>query len=150
MRLLETEIEINAPRERVWRTFSDTARWPEWNPFVTSFQGELKRGEKVRVRLEPPNGRGMTFKPTIVAIEPDEELRWLGRLLIPGLFDGEHRFRLQAIDEQRTRFLQSEEFSGVLVTFILNEEQIRRGFESMNTALKNRVEEERQADPKQP
>lgn len=34
----------------------------------------------------------MTFRPTVLVAEPDRELRWRGRLLVPGLLDGEHAF----------------------------------------------------------
>jgi len=39
----------------------------------------------------------MTFRPTILKAEPERELRWLGRLLLPGLFDGEHVFEIEQI-----------------------------------------------------
>ncbi len=34
-----------------------------------------------------------TFRPTVLVAEPNRELRWLGRLFMPGPFDGEHRSR---------------------------------------------------------
>ncbi len=37
----------------------------------------------------------MTMRPTVLVAEPGRELRWLGRLLVPGLFDGEHRFTIE-------------------------------------------------------
>ena len=41
----------------------------------------------------------MTFKPTVLVAEGPKELRWLGRLLLPGMFDGEHSFRIHAGEE---------------------------------------------------
>ena len=38
----------------------------------------------------------MTFKPTVLAVHPERELRWLGRFILPGLFDGEHSFRIES------------------------------------------------------
>ena len=140
---IETDIEIDAPVERVWATFSEFERWPDWNPFVVSLQGRVAVGEKLEVRLEPPDGKAMTFKPRVVAFEPDRELRWLGHLLVPGVFDGEHHFHLEAIDGDRTRFTQREEFRGLLVGLILRmvRDKTTRGFEAMNQALKARVEQ---------
>jgi len=40
----------------------------------------------------------MTFRPTILKAEPNRELRWLGHLLVPGLFDGEHIFTIETWD----------------------------------------------------
>jgi uncharacterized membrane protein len=38
MKEIHTEIEINAPAEKVWRVLTDFAAYPEWNPFVGRFQ----------------------------------------------------------------------------------------------------------------
>lgn len=38
----------------------------------------------------------MTFHPVVLVAVQERELRWLGRLLIPGLFDGEHTFQLDS------------------------------------------------------
>jgi hypothetical protein len=82
----------------------------------------------------------MTFRPTVQAVEPERELRWLGKLLVGGVFDGEHSHELEPIGE-RTRYAQSERFSGVLVPFtggMLSSTQ--KGFEAMCAALKSRAE----------
>src|SRR5208337_3854746 len=34
MKEIHTEIEINAPAEKVWKVLTDFAAYPEWNPFV--------------------------------------------------------------------------------------------------------------------
>ncbi len=84
----------------------------------------------------------MTFRPSVITAVPAQELRWLGRFLMPGLFDGEHRFGSQPIADGKIRFRQSELFSGILVPFFkgtLNRDT-RRGFEEMNQALKVKAE----------
>ena len=113
----------------------------EWNPFIRSIAGNVQEGERLTVRLEPPGGKGMTIKPTVLAAEPDRELRWKGRLVIPGLFDGEHTFRIEPIDGQRSRFVHGERFTGILVGFVKGIlAKTEAGFEQMNAALKQRVE----------
>ena len=118
MRELGTEIEIDAPPERVWQVLTDFAAYPEWNPFIRSIEGEPEVGSRLKVRIELPGGRGMTFRPTVQAAESARELRWLGRLLLPGLVDGEHRLALEPLADARSRFIQSERFSGLLVGLI--------------------------------
>ena len=141
MRELWTEIQIDAPPERVWRMLTDFDAYPDWNPFLRSIEGNAQAGSRLRVRFEPPGARGMTMKPTVVAVEPFRELRWLGRLFVPGLFDGEHRFVLESLDGGRCRFIQSERFSGLLVGPLAKTlAATERGFEQMNEALKRRVE----------
>lgn len=84
----------------------------------------------------------MTFKPTLRAVEVSRELRWLGRLLLPGVFDGEHSLRIEPLGNGRSRFVQSETFSGLLVGFFKGTlAKTEAGFEQMNTALKTRVEQ---------
>ena len=142
MKELHTEIEIDAPAERVWHLLTDFASYPSWNPFIRSIGGRPIPGERLEVRLEPPGGRGMTFKPEVLEAEPEHALRWLGRLLVPGLFDGEHSFLIQSLDEDRVRFVQREAFKGLLVPLFARslDNSTLRGFEEMNLALKERAE----------
>ena len=140
-RELHTEIEIDAPAQDVWAAVADTGAYPEWNPFIRRLEGELREGARLQVRIEPPGARGMTFKPTVLVAEPGRELRWLGRFLLPGIFDGEHSLRVEPIDERRTRFVQSERFGGILVGASKRTlDKTEAGFEQMNAALKARVE----------
>lgn len=83
----------------------------------------------------------MTFNPTVLGVEPDRELRWLGRLLLPGMLDGEHIFHIEPLDEARSRFTQAERFSGILVGLFRGKlKKTELGFEQMNATLKARAE----------
>jgi hypothetical protein len=140
VRRLEAAIEVDAAPERVWEVLTDFAAYPEWNPFIRRIEGRPEQGQRLEVRIEPPGARGMTFRPTVLAAEPGRELRWLGRLLVPGVFDGEHGFRLEPAGEGRTRFVQSERFRGLLVPLFGGTlEKTQHGFEAMNEALARRV-----------
>jgi hypothetical protein len=142
MKELHSEIEIYAPAERVWRLITDFPSYPRWNPFIRRISGEPTTGERLEVRIEPPGGRGMTFRPTVLKAEPNRELRWLGHLLVPRLFDGEHSLTIQPLGEHRVRFVQSEVFRGLLVPLFARslDDNTKRGFEEMNHALKVRAE----------
>ena len=84
----------------------------------------------------------MTFKPTVRAVEVSRELRWLGRLLLPSVFDGEHSLRIEALENSRSRFVQSERLTGLLVELFKGTlAKTEAGFEQMNAALKARVEQ---------
>ena len=112
---IRTEIEIRATPERTWAVLADFAAHPQWNPFVRTIEGELKTGAKLTVSVKPEGGSGMTFRPTVLAVVPNRELRWRGRLLVPGLFDGEHYFLIQRLAAGSCRFVHGEAFSGLLV-----------------------------------
>ena len=139
---LRTEIEIQATAERVWELLTDVAGFPWWNPFIRWVTGDLRVGGRLEVMLQPSGTRGMIFRPTILAIEPGRELRWLGHLIVPGLFDGEHRFTIEPLGADRVRFTQSERFTGLLVPVLSRglDTDTRRGFEEMNRALKDLAE----------
>lgn len=140
---LDTHIEINASTETVWQVLIDFSRYGQWNPFIRSIRGEAKQGEKLEVFIQPPGGRGMLFRPVILTLKPGCELRWLGRFLLPGIFDGEHQFQIEPLGDNRTRFIQREVFSGLLVPFLWSSlsRRTRQGFEEMNRALKMQVEQ---------
>ena len=80
----------------------------------------------------------MTFRPRVVALEPGRSLAWLGRVLVPGLFDGRHSFTLTA-EGAATRFQNAESFRGLLVPF-LPAAQFVPDFHALNQALKARAE----------
>mgnify|MGYP006432708173 CR=1 FL=1 len=144
MKEIITEIKINAPASSVWSILTDFQRFPEWNPFISEALGQIKEGAQLKIRIEPPNSNGMTFKPTLTRIKQENELRWLGRFLIPGIFDGEHIFELESITENEIRFVHREKFKGLLVPFLWKSinKNTRQGFEEMNDALKKRAEQQ--------
>ena len=143
MKELNSEIEIQATDEMVWQILTDFASFPQWNPFMRRVIGELKTGAKLEVRIQPSGASGMTFRPTVLKTEPKRELRWLGHLLIPGLFDGEHILTIEPLTENRVRFVQREIFTGVLVPLFARglDMDTKRGFEEMNRALKELAEQ---------
>jgi hypothetical protein len=68
--------------------------------------------------------------------------KWRGSLLMPGIIDGEHSFRLDVLGPQQVRVAQDEQFTGFLVPLLWGSmgEKTQKGFESMNHALKQRAE----------
>jgi hypothetical protein len=141
VKTIHTEIGIGAPAPAVWGLLTDTAKWPQWNPFMM-LTGRLAVGERLAVEIRPPGKSAMRFRPTVTKMEPGREFRWLGHLGVPGIFDGEHGFRIAPEDAGRCRFEHFESFSGILATPILwtAQDAVRAGFEAMNRALKARAE----------
>lgn len=148
MRELSTSIEIDAPPAAVWGVLTDFDHYDEWNPFM-DVAGRANLGARLVVDITPAGGRTMRFRPTVTVVDRPREFRWLGRLFVPGLFDGEHQFRLEPLDDgERTRFVHAETFRGALSGVIvrLTGEGTGAGFQAMNEALKRRVEGESTAD----
>ena len=142
MKELRNEIEIQASAERYGKYSQILASFPNWNPFIRRANGEPRIGAKLEVFLQPSGAMGMTFRPEVLKAEPNRELRWLGHLLVPGLFDGEHIFIIEPLGANRVRFVQREIFTGLLVPLFMRwlHTETLRGFEEMNHALKKRAE----------
>ncbi len=140
-----TSIGIKAESKTVWEILKDTKRYGEWNPFIKSIEGEMKVGSKIRVFLQPFGSKGMMIKPRLLQFSEDEGIRWIGRLGIPYLFDGEHSFKIIKNPDDTVIFLQEEMFRGLLVPFYKKSLNTgtKKGFEEMNRALKARSEKGR-------
>ena len=138
---IHTEILIKADPKKVWEILTDFENYPDWNPFIKSLTGNVKVGNIIEVRIEPPNGNGMKFRPVVLAYEREKELRWLGKFFIKGAFDGEHQFKLIDNGNCTTTFIQSETFTGFLVSIFKNSlNNTKIGFEEMNAELKELAE----------
>jgi hypothetical protein len=140
MATITTTIDLDATPKRVWSILTAGQEYSAWNPFIRQLDGSLTPGSKLTVRIQPPGRKTMTFTPTVTEVEPGHRLAWLGHFGVPGLFDGAHSFTLQPLDDGRTRLVQSESFSGILVWFsrglVKNTEA---GFHAMNAALQERL-----------
>ena len=142
MKEIFSQIDLNSSAEKAWQVLTDFNAFPEWNPFIKTIEGKLKVGEKFKVFLQLPDSKGMTFRPKCLKADRDKELRWIGHMIFPGLFDGEHIFMIESVEGQKVRFIQKEMFRGIFTPLIMKSigDKTRRGFEAMNRALKERVE----------
>ncbi|MCW3080262.1 SRPBCC domain-containing protein [Segetibacter sp.] len=139
---IRTEILIKAKPDKIWATLTDFEKYPGWNPFIKYIKGTVKTGSKIEIRIEPPGAKGMVFKPRVLAFKTNQELRWLGHLLFPGLFDGEHSFKIIDNKNGTSSFIHSEDFKGMLVPLFKKQlnTNTKRGFELMNEKLKEIAE----------
>lgn len=138
---ISTQIDIDAPVGRVWDVLTDVDAYDAWNPFITHVDGDLRAGSKLSVTLAPPGGRRMTFRPSVTELRPERRVAWLGHLGVRGVFDGEHIHDVEEISPGRTRYVQRERFSGVLVPFVgWALRRTEEGFRRMNAELKKRAE----------
>lgn len=141
MREIRTETVIDAEPAEVWETLTDLDSWSEWNPFITEASGIPEVGQKLNMRFHPPGGMAMKMKPRVTRSEKAQELRWLGHLGVPGVFDGEHYFQLRPGSGGGTLLVQGEKFTGLTVPLfggVLKKSE--KGFEMLNEALRERCE----------
>ena len=83
MRRFSISTDIDAPAERAWQVMSDTERWHEWTPSVTSVRrlGDAPFAVGSRVMIRQPKFPPALWKLT--AIEPGRSFTWVS--VAPGL-----------------------------------------------------------------
>lgn len=138
---IQTEIEINASAEKVWRILSEFENFPAWNPFVVKVSGEPKVGEVLEIEVQLPESRLLKFTPTVLKVEPNKELRWVGTMPL-NAFRGEHFYKIESLSDNKIRFVHGEHFSGWMVGLIwlFVGKQTENGYRIMNEALKKQAE----------
>jgi hypothetical protein len=136
-------IDIDAPPKEVWNVLVDFKSWESWNCFIPIVEGNLKVGERMRIRVVPPGLKAMIFKPEVYAVIPYEKIIWGGSFL-KFLYRGDHSFLLEPAPDGKTRFRQIERFKGPMVLFMAQMiEKTEIGYHQMNQALKEQVEKKR-------
>lgn len=139
---IRTETLIEASVETVWDILADFGQYQDWNPFIYKIQAAPYEGAKVRFRVKVGDF-SLPFKAIINRFIPLQEIRWSSATAkqFGWLADGEHYFMLIKINEQETRFIHGEMFTGMLSDALAPVlKQARQDYLAMNTALKYTAE----------
>jgi uncharacterized membrane protein len=56
MKQLHTEIDVEAPAERVWEVLMDFASYPQWNPFIRNISSLPAPGSASKYASSLPAG----------------------------------------------------------------------------------------------
>jgi hypothetical protein len=145
MKDLQADIIIQAPPASVWQVLTDFASFPAWNPFLREAKGDISPGATLAVCIRPPGTRAMRFQATVLNVEANRELVWLGRFWgIRGLLEGEQHFAIENLSTDAVRLTQRATFTGLLTALPplsgILAQRLQRGMTAMNQALKDRVE----------
>jgi hypothetical protein len=142
LKTIETNIVIDSTPEKIWGVLTNFEEYELWNPFMTKVVGNASLGSKIEVNIKTPSGKNRSYYPIITKCETNKELRWKGKLFLPGVFDGERVFILEKSDDDKVSFSHKEIFSGLGVKLVGNklDDNLREGFVRMNVALKVRAE----------
>ncbi len=138
---ITTDILIDRQPTTVWAFLTDTGAYPTWNPAIASIDGPLREGATIHVTTHNRRFGINTYTSRVLTVLPFRELQWEGRFPVPGLFEGERTFRLEALGDH-THLIQTEQFTGLLVGWLTSRlfEDTAYQMNDMDRALKQRVE----------
>jgi hypothetical protein len=138
---ISVESVINAPASEVWEAISKNEEWSQWNPFIIKSSGKLEVNGKL-VNTLIMDQKEYTFKPKVIEYTEGKSFTWKGRLIMPGIFDGTHGFEVIKINEETSKLVQFEKFSGILSGWFMknHKESTLQNFTNLNNALKQHVE----------
>jgi hypothetical protein len=108
------EIEIHATAEQVWQVLTDLDKYSEWNPLLYLGVGKVETGETVEVSAKTAS-KDMKFICKVTEVEPYRKFAWKFHVIHPILFRGLHIFQIETIDEHTVRFVDREQFEGLLL-----------------------------------
>jgi len=134
---IETEKVINAPIDAVWSVIKATGNYMTWNSFMTAIEGDFQVNHKVKISMRLSDKRTISFTATCLKVDPPHEMRWEATLIAASLFKGEHYIRLVKINDDQTRLIHAEDYSGLLAYPLkwLGQTMLRESFERMNEDL---------------
>lgn len=135
---ISTSIQINADLTTVWNTFTQFDDYPNWNSFIKSVKGNVREGAKINTEID-----GAKFKPRVLSFKEEKELVWIGKPLVPGVFEGKHSFRFEGNTDGTTTFYHEEHFFGIMVPFMKKylRGKATEGFKHWNETLKEKSEQ---------
>lgn len=113
--VVQSDLVIDAPPQRVFDRMADFGSWPAWMPrsFVPVLRdgapSPLRLGDKFRVRV---GGAPIATMLRVSRLDRPREIAWKGG--VPGLFWAEHRFVFEPEGDRRTRVRSIETWHGLV------------------------------------
>lgn len=137
---VRSQIEIDAPLERVYSALIEFERYSKWNPYHVRVAGSPELGAKLDVTVHRPDGKTVQVPAVhVLRLRENAELTWGGGF--KGVFYGGHVFELKKLAANRTRLIHNEDFKGLFVGLAdLPADVLTTGYERMNRALKDHLE----------
>jgi hypothetical protein len=138
---VRVDTDIQAPPERVWSLLVDFAAYPQWNPFVTTLEGDVREGAPLRACMSI-GGKVIPARIDLSRVAPNRELAWTGGFTPRFLLHAVHAFRLEPLETGGVRLVHEEVIGGLLSPLMMWRmgKDLREQFQRLNAALKRRAE----------
>ncbi|MEO8200062.1 MAG: SRPBCC domain-containing protein [Gemmatimonadota bacterium] len=106
-------IHIQASASSVWKILTDARDYPRWNSTVTAIEGEIRDGERIKVRVP---GTDRAFTPIVSDVASSEGMTWTGGFA--PMFKGVRTFALTERGDGTTDFRMVERFAGLMIPLV--------------------------------
>lgn len=135
METISVTTHMPSPPDVVWKILTDFPTYAGWNPFITRASGDPKIGHKQSIRIVPRGGGGMTFRPRVTALEPEQLLEWFGTLRNAGARRWPPRLRPRTHGMRNDSHSNGDLLRPIGATHDRGTSKDKKGFGNMNNAL---------------
>ena len=139
MQTVKTEIEIQAPPEKVWNIIADIDKWHEWSPTINASRGKAALGSTVTITMmsKEAGKDGPKYSPKIIRLDEPKYFHWRAHMMAGFIFTNDKIIELEKTDAG-TKVTHKETFKGLLAALMKG--QMEKGvppmLNMMNDALK--------------
>lgn len=144
MQTIVTEIEIQAPPEKVWSILTDIDKWQDWNPTINASQGKASVGATVAITMmsKEAGKDGPKYNPEFIKLEEHKYFHWRAHMMAGFIFTNDKIIELEKTDSG-TKVTHKETFKGAMAALMKG--QMDKGvppiLKMMNKALKELAEQ---------
>lgn len=144
MQTVKTEIEINAPPEKVWGIITDIGKWQEWSPTINGSEGGAAVGSTLTITMmgKESDKDGPMYNPKIIQMDEPTYFHWRAHMMAGFIFTNDKIIELEAT-ATGTKVTHTETFKGLMAALMRG--QMDKGvppmLNMMNEALKNTAEQ---------
>lgn len=107
-------IDIAAPPSRIWSLLTNAGDFPRWNTQVSSIEGRIAAGERIKVKV--PIAGDRVFKLAVSDVVPDQSMTWSDGMA--PMFKGVRTYTLTPKPNGTTEFRMIERFNGIMLPMI--------------------------------
>ena len=135
-----SDIVINAPSLEVWNTLTDWNNIGNWSSSFIGLTGDIRNGGQVTASYKVGTDT-FNFPHTLHYVD-GQEFGWSDPIAFAPNITDNHLFKIVAISDCQTRFIQTDEFTGQDPNYPLPalSAQTEAGYNQFNTELKAEVE----------
>jgi hypothetical protein len=139
-RSVYTEIIIDAPKEKVWKVLTDFDSMPKWSTSLQGIFGDFTANGQTEVQFIM-FGKLKEFNHKMIDFEEGIQFGWSDPFYFNTAKDY-HIYRLESISDKQTKFIQKDEFNGILGLLLGNyaTKKLLSVYQEFNQELKERVE----------